>query len=151
MPYYRLLAVFAPLLGVLLGIAVDCLPIRRLAAVAVPIVVCSFFFLHSWTTHSWTTPPDAKVAEAEPCWQTLSEKMKPALLPSDVVALDVVGVFPYKNPGVYVHDTLGLTDRHLAHNGSMYVPQMGKMDHAYTYYKMRPDVILRQFGLRTVR
>jgi arabinofuranosyltransferase len=155
MEHYRLLSVFAPLLAVLLGVAVD-----RLSARAVPmfprpallfllalIVVCStFFFLYSWDLS-----PDADVAEADPCWQILSEEVKPALSPSDVMAPDVLGLISYENPDVYSHDPLGLTDRHVALHGDYYVPQFGKTDPVYTYHEVRPDLILYQIGLDPFR
>ena len=98
-----------------------------LALLALIVVFSTFFFLYSWDVS-----PDADVAEAEPCWQVLSEEVKPALLPSDVVAPEVLGVLSYENPDVYSHDIWGLTDRNIALYGDYYLPQFGKGDAMYT-------------------
>jgi hypothetical protein len=155
MGHYRLLSVFAPLLAVLLGVAVDRLTARAMPLVPRPallallalIVLCSSFFL----LYSWDLSPDADVAEAEPCWQILSKEVKPALLPSDVMAPDVLGLISYQNPEVYSHDPLGLADRHIALHGDYYIPQFGKMDLDYTYHQVQPDLILNQTGLEPLR
>jgi arabinofuranosyltransferase len=168
MPHHRLLSVYAPLLAVLLGVATDRLTTRRAGAGAqMPlfarpallglltlIVVCStFFFLYSWKSppYSWKPSPNASVDEAELCWQELSEDLKPALSPADVIAPDVIGVISYENPEVYVHDRVGITDRYLALYGEGYIPTFGKSDRAYTYYEVQPDLILSQGGLTAFR
>jgi arabinofuranosyltransferase len=151
MRHYRLLSVFAPLLAVLLGVAVDRLTARAmplfpqpalLALLVLIVVFSTFFFLYSWELS-----PDADVAEAEPCQQVISEKVKPALLPSDVVVPEVLGVLSYENPDVYSHDIWGLTDRHIALYGDYYLPRFGKGDAAYTYYEIQPDLIVSQTGV----
>lgn len=149
MDHYRLLSVFAPLLAVLSGTVVDRLTTRAMPLSPRPgllvllalIVVCStFFFLYTWDLS-----PDADVAEAEPCWQVLSDEVKPALLPSDVVAPEVLGILSYENPDVYSHDIWGLADRNIALYGDYYLPQFGKGDAAYTY-KIQPDLMVSQTG-----
>lgn len=147
---HRLVAPYAPLLAVLLGVSAD----RALASAprvprAVPLAALALLVVGTAflpREHRWNPSPDAEIAEAEPCWQTLSAAAGPALLPSDAMAPDVLGLISYENPEVYSHDLLGLTDRHIALRGDYYVPQFGKTDVAYTYHEVRPDVVLTQTG-----
>jgi hypothetical protein len=149
MPNHRLLSVYAPLLALALGVTADrLLDSARLPRVALVALVallaawCAFWPRGLW----WDPSPDAQVASAEPCWGSIAEAAKPALKPSeDVVALEVLGVFAYKNPDVYVLDVFGLTDRRIARQGTYYVPTFGKMDLGYTY-SLRPELVLTQIG-----
>ena len=155
MPHYRLLAVYAPLLAVLLGVAVD-----RVATVArspgvVPsrlkikpgvglllVTGCVFMLLK----HQWNTTPGIDVENANPCWRALGGAVQPALLPTDKVSPEALGIFSYMNPNVYSHDLLGLTDRYVAAHGEIYVGTFGKAAPAYSYYGVRPDLIVVHSG-----
>jgi hypothetical protein len=61
-------------------------------------------------------------------------------------ALRAGGTFGYANPNVYVHDMMGLTDRHVTLHGTVYYRSIGKTDLAYTYDAVRPNLILVHSG-----
>ena len=148
MPNYRLVAVYAPVLAVSLGVALSALGGLVLGrslrlGLALALVLWTAFLLRG---HWWDPTPDVEVAGAEPCWQALSEELKPALSPSDVVAPWVLGLISYENPNVYFHDPLGLTNRRVALEGDSYSPGFGKKHYRYTYHRARPDLLLNQSG-----
>jgi hypothetical protein len=70
------------------------------------------------------------------------------LRPPSIVrsALRAGGTFGYANPNVYVHDMMGLTDRHVTLHGTVYYRSIGKTDLAYTYDAVRPNLILVHSG-----
>ena len=151
MPNFRLLSVYTPLLAVLLGVAVD-RAVRASTQSSQPALLIALAFLVVLSAflpqeHQWDPTPDANVTASEPCWQTLSEELKPVLLPSDVVAAEAIGILSYENPRVYVHDIFGLTDRHIALNGDFAVRQYGTLAPEYTYHEIQPDLILLHSGL----
>ena len=59
--------------------------------------------------------------------------------------MEALGSFSYYAPDVYVHDFLGLADRHIAASGSLNSP-WGKVDYRYTIDDVRPTVILLHSG-----
>ena len=156
MPNYRLVAVYAPVLAVSLGVALSAFGglVRGRAlrlGLAFALVLSTAFLPreHWWNPKwnpKWDPTSDVEVAGAEPCLQPLSEELKPALSPSDVVSPDVLGLISYENPNVYFHDPLGLTDRRVALDGDSYYPTLGKAHFRYTYHGVRPDLIVSQFG-----
>jgi arabinofuranosyltransferase len=93
--------------------------------------------------HVWRSAPDAEVGgPSSSCWAQLADAVKPALRSSDKVAIDVLGIFSYRIPDLYVYDLLGLTDSHVAREG-YYVPRFGKVDPAYTYSREPALIITR--------
>ncbi len=76
----------------------------------------------------------------------LGGAVQAALLPTDKVSPEALGIFSYANPNVYSHDLLGLTDRYVAARGETYVGTFGKAAPAYTYYGVRPDFIVVHSG-----
>lgn len=157
MPDYRLVAVYAPVLAVSLGLALSALGglVRgrylRLGLALALVLWTAFLPRGHWWDPTWDPTPDVEVAGAEPCWQALSEELKPALSPSDVVSPFVLGLISYENPNVYFHDPLGLTDRRVALDGDSYSPTFGKKHFRYTYHGVRPDLVLNQFGRASFR
>jgi hypothetical protein len=149
---YRLVAVYAPVLAVSLGLALSALGglVRgrslRLGVALALVLWTAFLPREHWWNPKWDPTPDVAVAGAEPCWQEISEELKPALSPSDVVSTHVLGLISYENPNVYFHDPLGLTDRRVALEGDSYSPTFGKKHYRYTYHGVRPDLLLNQFG-----
>lgn len=157
MPHYRLLAIYTPLLAVLLGMVVDRvvtfprspghLPswqttILRMGVGGLLVVGCVFMLLK----HHWNTTPGINVRSGNPCWLKLSEAVQPTLLPTDKVSPEALGTFSYMNPNVYSHDLLGLTDRYVARYGKGYIRQYGKVAPAYTYHRIQPNLIVVHSG-----
>ncbi len=152
MPNYRLLAVFAPLLTVLLAAAIQ---------VTITFLARTYRLRHLiWGTglllgatsmallqgNNWTRAPQLGGGPTEPCWQLLATTLKPGLLPNDVVSPEAIGVFSYILIDTYSHDMLGLTDRNVAQHGTDYIPQYGKAAPAYTYKVIRPNVFVVHSG-----
>jgi hypothetical protein len=142
--YHRLLSVFAPVLAVSLGVGIAQLAPRLPGRATPAILLVLLGVWNAFVPGGWDPTPDAEVTEAEPCWQVISEEVKPALLPSDVVALEVLGIFSYQNTEIYSHDLFGLTDRYVAQHGVYYFPQFGKAAPDYTYHDVQPNLILTQ-------
>ena len=148
---HRLVAPYAPVLAVLLGVAADR---AHEAASRIPRVVplAALALLAAWSAflpreHWWDPSPDAEVAKVMPCWEALGDAAGDGLRPGDVVAPEALGYFSYANPDVYSHDIWGLTDRHVALHGDYYLAQFGKGDAAYTYREIRPDLMVSQTGV----
>jgi arabinofuranosyltransferase len=147
MDYYRLLSVYAPLLTVLLGLTLQRLAHSGVAArVGVGLLFAGGVIVMLSTHEYWDITPDATIEKTDPCWQLLSDELGPALFPSDVVAPEVLGLFAYEHPDVYVHDLMGLTDREVVERSTIYVRLYGQSAPAYTYHKVRPDLVLVHSG-----
>jgi hypothetical protein len=154
MPHHRLLAVYAPLLVILTGVALDrvahggrtrrvlppWLTTRRVGLLLAS--GCALVLLGN----QWEATPDVGDGTSERCYGALAAATRPVLLTTDEVGLEALGTFGYTNPNVYVHDMMGLTDRHVALHGSVYYRAIGKTDPAYTYGTVRPNVILVHSG-----
>jgi hypothetical protein len=96
--------------------------------------------------NQWEVTPDVGDGTSERCYRALAAAARPVLLPTDEVGLEALGTFGYTNPNVYVHDMMGLTDRHVALHGTVYYRAIGKTDPAYTYGTVRPNLILVHSG-----
>ena len=162
MPNYRLFAVYAPLMAVLLGATLDGIAdLPRLpgnfssrhkvvlATVLLLVPGCIFMLL----SHRWNTTPDIKISGgADSCWHILADAAHPVLAPTDKVTPEQLGIFSYKNPNTYIYDGLsGLTDRHVARYGEFYSPTFGKSAFTYTFYEVQPDLILVHSGVNHLR
>jgi hypothetical protein len=148
MLHSRLLAVYAPVMTALLAVSIEQLvglyrrsaqlPRLLLAGIAALVVAAAVdVTLH---VNTWSSPPGFGVIEAPSCWKALALKLQPALLPTDRLALDVLGFFGYVNPSVYVHDLYGLTDAYAARHGELYERMFGKFSPSYTLGQVRPTV-----------
>lgn len=168
-PYYRLLAVYTPLLTVALGLAVDRIVTIRETSGSIYLsarnkLVVSLLFaaglvfmllgVELWrpapdadaTGYPWQATPDFTIEKPEPCWQELADLSRPVLVPDDRISPEALGVFSYMFPDVYSHDFLGLTDKQVARYGTVYNPRYGKQAPAYTYYDVQPDLIVVHSG-----
>jgi arabinofuranosyltransferase len=140
MPNHRLLAPYAPLLAILLGIAVSRASAigwsGRLPSIALLAVgaACTLW------SHDWEHGPDAHIVRADGCYGAIAKELAPQLYPSDVIAAGALGLPSYIDSQVYSHDELGLTDREIARNGPYYIPTLGKLDPMYTFYEISPTV-----------
>jgi hypothetical protein len=164
MPHYRLLVTYAPVLAVLFGLSLEGLV--RIASTIIPqvrllqwgtallsaggiaVLLQSSMLVHQAGGQgiSIRRPQLQLDPQMVLCadHQMIADRIRPALLPSDRVSAEALGIFGYALPGIYVHDMLGLTDHHIAHYGSGYHPRFGKSDLAYTYHAIRPTFILVQ-------
>jgi hypothetical protein len=158
MPYYRLLVVYAPLLAVLLGIAVKLiasygprlsgvLPLRSTTGLGAGLFLLAMvvMLLHTDAPKGipqWDATPDIAIGKPEPCYRVVADATRSALLPGDRVSLEAGGVASYMLPNVYSNEMFGLTDRYVAHHGIVYVRAMGKLAPAYLYYTIRPNLIV---------
>ena len=152
MPYHRLLAVYAPLLAVALGIAVDritesgFLPLRWTTGLSAGLFVAAMtvMLLHSQEHHwdDWDATPDIAIGKPLPCYSTAADAMQPVLTVEDRVAVDSTGLFTYMLPNVYFTEITGLTDRYIAQHGTVYVRSFGKRAPGYLYHTVRPNLIL---------
>jgi arabinofuranosyltransferase len=170
MPNYRLLVIYAPLLAVLLGITADRIAaIRYSSRIPFPQPVILFVIVLlllagisvvlqstkwdvtpdfvGWQDIQWDATPDLVVEKADPCHQELADRVRPALLPTDRVSPEVLGIFSYMLPNIYSHDFLGLTDSYVARYGTDYISKAGKIAPTYTYYTIQPNLILGHRGL----
>jgi len=85
-------------------------------------------------------------------WDSAALRLRAAPLhPSDIVASEGIGYIGFALPDSYIHDPLGLTDRHLARTGKQRYP-FGRMDLDYTLHQVNPAVLLWHYAgnLRSV-
>jgi arabinofuranosyltransferase len=153
MPHYRLLVVYAPLLVIPLGLAIERLaPSYGLAASSrwiaciVGSIVLIVVGILGLTRHEWRSAPSMRLEPTEPCWGNLARTIRPALSAGDKVSAEAIGVFSYLLPATYSHDMLGLTDAYVAKQGTIYHQQYGKAAPAYTYYNVQPTLIIVHSG-----
>ena len=151
MPNQRLLAPYAPLLAALVGLGLDrarhweyvpSSPWRLGIPALVPVIMAGTLIVALRAADQWSDRPRLVPGRPAPCWQTLARLLGPVLRPSDRMSPEALGIFGYRLPNVYMHDFLGLTDRHVARYGSSYVRHYGKLNPEYTYRTIRPDVII---------
>ncbi len=147
MPYHRLLSVYVPLFAVLLGMALSRIAVSRqpVARIGVGLVLLAggVFMLYD---DRWAPTPDAHVsANPSPCWHGLARAVEPALLPTDKVGSEAIGIFGYTLEDTYVLDYLGLTDYLSAHHGTFYSRGFGKFSPERTY-DARPSIIFTHSG-----
>ena len=86
----------------------------------------------------------------EPYYLNIAKVLKPALLPSDVIAPEVLGVVSYVLIDNPMHDWLGLVDSYVAHHGTVYFPTFGKADPQYSVDSVAPAVFAFASGPTTV-
>jgi arabinofuranosyltransferase len=170
MPNFRLLAVYTPLLAITLGMAVDRIvatreplgatSLRAINKLAIGLVFVAGIVFMLLDVRLWDPAPEApgvwykwhdvspdfSVQKPAGCYQRFAEAYRPVMLPDDRVSPSAMGIFSYMFPSIYSHDRLGLTDKHVARYGTLYVPRLGKRDPAYTYYNIRPDLIVVDSG-----
>jgi len=140
MPNHRLIAPYAPLLAILLSIAVSRVSeIGRLGRPLSVALVAVGAVCMLWP-HKWEGGPDADIREADGCYGAIAAELAPALLPSDTIAPDALGLASYIDAHVYSHDKFGLADREIARHGPYYIPTLGKLDPLYTFYQISPTV-----------
>lgn len=78
-------------------------------------------------------------------WDETAERLSRAPLTSaDVVSSEGIGYISYVLMDTYIHDPLGLTERHIARDGVNASP-FGKKDIKYTVLKVRPSVMIWQY------
>jgi arabinofuranosyltransferase len=140
MPNHRLLAAYAPLLAILLGIAVCRVSAMGWSGRLLGVVLLTGGALIMLWQHNWERSPDAHVRQADACYAAITTRLAPALRASDVIVPEAIGLASYVRPEIYVHDKLGLTDREVATNGPYYIPTLGKLHPMYTFYEVRPTV-----------
>jgi hypothetical protein len=144
MPAFRLLAVYAPLLALLLALALGRIRERfsgraygSVAALAALSVGCTAVLA---PTVPWNPAGDLKLYSSS-CYANVADRVRPLLRPGDVLAPDAAGEFSYLLPDNPIHDMWGLTDRHIAKNGT-YGRYYGRVDRAYTFGTVRPHLIV---------
>ena len=152
MPHHRLVSVYAPVLAVLLGIAVS--RIAGLGQLSTRIVVGLLLLaggvlggLFMPFSHGWDPTPDANVAHPYRCYSGLASTVQPTLLSTDRIAAEAIGIFGYTLRDNYVHDVLGLTDYYSAHYGYKYAMGFGKSYPEHTYHDIQPTLIITHTGL----
>ena len=118
MPYFRFVAVLTPIYIAGFCVATAELLGRRSRAVAASVVVVAALHLAA----------NARVAEFSlrpridsfDGWMDLYRQVGDALrdvwLQNDILVSESIGMIGYAAPDIYLHDPLGLTDRHLAHD-----------------------------------
>ncbi|MGH2388939.1 MAG: hypothetical protein ACRDIE_12120 [Chloroflexota bacterium] len=149
MPHYRLIVVFLPLLGVLLGIALEELASPpRPAPLLWPVLRWSTtlflvaMFLLGVPYRIWDHPPSGRIGVTEPCYQAIAYAIRPRMIAADRISAEAMGEFSYILISSYSHDMQGLTDSYVAHHGTAYDPRFGRADFAYTYNQVQPTVIV---------
>ena len=151
MPNHRLIAPYAPVLAILLGIAVSRVSeMERLGRTLSVALVAVGAVCMLWQ-HNWEGGPDANIREADGCYEAIAVELAPALGPSDVIAPDALGLPSYVLPKVYSHDRYGLTDPVIARDGPYYIPTLGKADPLYTFYQIEPTAYFTHGGAHDPR
>jgi len=80
-----------------------------------------------------------------PFWDDVAGRLSVAPLnSSDVVSAEGIGYISFNLPDVYMHDPLGLNDKHIAKFGNDASP-FGKKDIRYTVNKVAPTVMVWQY------
>jgi arabinofuranosyltransferase len=154
MPHYRLLAIYAPVQGVLLGvmlehvIRLDGWRARRLRPVIVygAILLLALGAASTLRNDDWTSPLSQRDKGWMTCYESLAYALQPTLIPGDRVTPEAIGIFSYILSDVYIHDMMGLTDAYLAHQGNIYQRWYGKSDYAYTYRQVAPNIFVFHSG-----
>lgn len=157
MPQHRLLTPYVPLLAVSAGIAAgsavhalrsEAARARwaRLAGAGTASLVVGALALAALglRDRDWTAPTlrlDLDKTE----YVDLALALDDHLVDGDIVTVEALGLFSYHAPDAYVHDFLGLTDRHIAGQGTL-IPPWGKVDYRYTIDEVRPTVIILHSG-----
>ncbi len=153
---HRLLVVYTPLYSIALGLALtrmrQALPAgpqrtrrtTRIATVSVGAVLLLGGWVlplrnHRWTKNGWWI--EQSVQE----YVNATEAIKDQLSPAAVICSEALGRPGYLLPRHYIHDPVGLADRHLARHGRL-DPTFGRWDLRYTANTVRPDVYLTHGG-----
>jgi hypothetical protein len=150
MQNYRLLVVYAPLLGCGLAVAWERIlawlprsgppvrPARAAARIALPLFLagCLPLFFHNWRS----SPSLAFQAEPHG-YQTVCMAIRDALDPNAIVCAEALGKASYALPNNRFHDPAGLTDAYLARNGRL-DPTFGRWDLNYTVNTVCPDLYI---------
>ncbi len=152
MPHFRLLTPYVPMLATAAGITAMTLwtvlrvdprrfgiPLAGVLAATVAGLVVVGLLASTWTSPS--------LALIQPYDQNrrMALALREQLRDDDIVTVEALGYFSYYAPDAYVHDFLGLADRHIAESGVL-VPPWGKVDYRYTIDEIRPTVILLHSG-----
>jgi arabinofuranosyltransferase len=78
-------------------------------------------------------------------WDETAERLSQApLVPADVVSSEGIGYISYVLMDTYIHDPLGLTEKHIAREGVNGSP-FGKKDIKYTVLRVKPSVMIWQY------
>jgi hypothetical protein len=154
MAHHRLLAPYAPLLAGLSALGIDKMfqmlvrwrkgTLGWLSGAIVIVVILPVAVMLG--DHQWISRPQLLPVRPASCFDNLARLLQPVLVPGDRVSPEVLGIFSYRLPDTYVHDFLGLTDRRVAREGTLYLRQYGKAYPGYTYEVVRPHVIIVQSG-----
>ncbi|MUH52588.1 MAG: hypothetical protein F2789_15425, partial [Actinobacteria bacterium] len=152
MSHFRLLTPYVPLLASSSGIVAATLwrsrttlrpAVQRIttaALVAALTGLCATALAHN----HWASPTLAiKLPYQEN--RDLAVALRDHLVPGDIVTVEALGYFSYYAPDAYVHDFLGLADRHIAESGKL-SPPWGRLDYRYTIDEVKPTVILLHSG-----
>ncbi|MBS1716620.1 MAG: hypothetical protein JSS72_02670 [Armatimonadetes bacterium] len=78
-------------------------------------------------------------------WQSdcrLATYLRDALIPSDTISPERLGLPSYLMIDHYSHDFLGLTDLHISRHGRAWMKYFGKTDYRYSVNQIRPTVFL---------
>jgi hypothetical protein len=146
MPYFRFIAVLTPIYIAGFCVATAEWVGRRLRAVAASVVVVAAVHLAS----------NARVAEMSLTpkigsfdgWMDLYRQAGGALrdvwLRDDILVAESIGMLGYEAPDIYLHDPLGLTDRHLAHDPAARRTLYGRSNWRYSV-GLDPALILLHY------
>lgn len=151
MPYFRLLSQYGVLYCILLFVMLlEKDAIFNKSALAVLFALLIFSFVQTSTlfiTRLRSETPFVNIYYTPGFffWEDTAKRLSQApLLPSDVVSSEGIGYISYILIDTYIHDPLGLTERHIARNGVGSSP-FGKKDIKYTVLKIKPSVMVWQY------
>ena len=143
MPYSRFVSVFAPLYLVLFCACIKDWLSRPTRAGVVCFAV--FALLHVAASLPFAQARPTLRVDAFGGWMDLYQEVGRALDPvwvsGDIMMAESIGMLGYAAPRIYIHDPLGLTDRHLAHDPRAQRNIYGRKNWEYSL-RLAPAVIL---------
>lgn len=141
MPNYRLLLQYGALYSVLLVLWIR----RKVISLVVALSLLSYPFFQSACSlervNSYRSMGFVNTRADHLFWAEAVSRVSPNLVPTDVVSAEAIGFISYQLRGFYIHDPLGLTDKHIANHGQSAAPY-GKRDISYTLWTVRPSVMI---------
>jgi hypothetical protein len=150
MPHHRLLLQYGAVYGVLLITLLQhsLLSTRSVAALLVVLSFQMLAHIPFRSSHSSILSIDTLQWGF---YDNVANRLTPVLTTHDTLSAEGLGALSYRFLSLYVHDPLGLTDKHLARHGQSSIPY-GREDAEYTLGTVRPSVAIWHWAghVRTV-
>lgn len=142
MPYFRFVAVLTPIYiaGFCVATA-EWLGRRSRAAVVVVVVAAAHLAGNARVVEMSLTPRIGTFDGWMDLYRQAGGALRDVWRRGDILAAESIGMIGYAAPDIYLHDPLGLTDRHLAHDPAARRSIYGRSNWRYTV-GLHPALIL---------